>query len=378
MKLFRLGRPKNSAAGPREAAPSATNGAGLPVDAVEGNSHAKGTRPGLGNVFRSLSKPRNKSAAPSAPRGSRAGSGNLLTVSLEGTSLRVLAFRGGKAIAWIGMPFNPMFLRNGFVANPEALATVIRNALAGKGLTSKGYLALLRPWRVIAAFPSFQSQSRIVAVPQARGVNAGDVISRESRRWMNFNPQEHYLFSQEIEHSRAQRRFFVLLIPKAPLQTFINTLRSAGLNPSKIVLKPQALATLVTHHQAVLVNIESNSIDIAVVVDGVPVVMRNVFLGNELLNSETAPPRLIDELNRTITYYNESNRDALLPEQAPVYLSGSLAADSDLHDAVERETGLKRVMTFLPVDLPPEFPTPLLMVNAALAAPPKATRRPRG
>lgn len=380
MKLLRLGRPKGSSVSPKEATRSAANGVGLSDDGDEGVPEAKEpkTGPSLRSLFRPRSKSKDSPGSPSPSRAGKVGQGNLLTVSLEGTSLRVLAFRGGKAIAWIGLPFNPTFLRNGFVANPEALAGVIRNALAGKGLTPKGYLARLRPWRVVAAFPSFQSQSRIVVVPQARGVNVGEVINRESRRWMNFNPQEHYQFFQEIGRSQAQRRFFVLLIPKAPLQTFINTLRLARLNPSKIVLKPQALATLVTHDLAVLANIENNSLDIAIVASGTPVVMRSVFLGSELLNSETAAPRLVDELNRTIAYYNESNQDAPVPEQAPLYLSGSVAADRDVLDAIERETGLKGVMTLLPVDLPPDFPTPHLMVNAALATVQKSNRRPVG
>ncbi|MBI4310450.1 MAG: hypothetical protein HY681_01605 [Chloroflexi bacterium] len=311
-----------------------------------------------------LRAPEDRGARPAVRRGP----GNLLTISLEGTSLRVLAFRGGKAVAWIVLPFNPLFIRNGFVANPEALATVVRNALNSKGLLQKGFLARLRPWRVAAAFPSFQSASRVIAVPQAKGVNPAGVIDREARRWMNFTPEDHYLFWQEVSRSGAQRQYFALSVPKTPLQTFINTLRLAGLSPSKIVLKPQALASLVTHERAVLANVENNSIDIAIVVNGVPMVMRSVFLGNELLNSETAAPRLTEELNRTITYHNDTNRDAPIPEQAPIYLSGALASDRDVMEAVERDAGLKCLTARLPVDLPPDYPVHQLVVNAALAA----------
>lgn len=372
-----LGKPKGPSPAPGVVQPEAPAEEPVPSLAEAQVSRTKGRGLNLRGLFRPA--PRSASNAGGGPAHvlHRRGPANLLTVSLEGTSLRVLAFSGGRAVAWIGLPFNPMFLRNGFVANPEALAGVIRNALASKGLTRKGYLARLRPWQVAAAFPSFQSQSRIVAVPQASGVNSEEVINREARRWMNFNPQEHYLFWQEIARSGAQRQFFVLQVPKAPLQTFLNTLRLAGLNPSKIVLKPQALATLVTHDRAVLANIENNSIDIAIVVGGAPLVMRSAFLGSEMLNPESAAPRLVEELNRTIAYYNDTNRDTPIADQAPLYLSGALAADRDLMDAVERDAGLRCILARLPVDLPMEYPIHHLMVNAALAAPDKPGRAKR-
>ncbi len=279
-----------------------------------------------------------------------------LTLSIEGTTLRVLACEGEKVSAWTSLPFNPALLRNGFVFNSKGMAQVIRNALDAKGLHHK---------KVVAALPGFQSLSRIITLPKGKGVRPKVVLPGEAVRLMRISTDNSYLFWQAAGNTE-QQRFFVLAVPKEPLLSFVETLRLAGLRSAKIDLKPLALARAVNDSDAIIVNAENNSIDIVVVVDSIPVVTRSIFLGEESLSLESASSRVVEELGRTIAFYNDTNRDNPLAQQVPIYLCGAFAADPELPSMVLSEIGHPMGQPKLVLDVPLDFPIGQMMVNLGL------------
>ena len=60
---------------------------------------------------------------------------SIIALSIDGATLRVLGSRGDLVEVWESVPFNPRFVRNGHVAEPEGLGEVIRNTVVNMKLT---------------------------------------------------------------------------------------------------------------------------------------------------------------------------------------------------------------------------------------------------
>ncbi|MEK7847831.1 MAG: hypothetical protein AAB270_02785 [Chloroflexota bacterium] len=283
--------------------------------------------------------------------------GRRLTVSIQGTTLRLLLADGQQVLNWVNLPFNPALLHNGLIANPTAMAQVIHNALTTKGLP---------PAPTTAAFPGFQSLCRTLHLPRASDVNPAEVVPREARRLMGFSERQHYLIWKPAGASEGQTRFVAVVVPRAPLQVFIDTLRMAGLPLMRMELAPLTLLKAANQTDAIVACVESNSMDIVIAVNSLPAVVRSLFLAEEFLTHESAPGRLAEELVRTLSFYNDANPENPLGPQLPIYVAGAFAGE-ELSAVVARETG-HPVMEIAPrLKVPDGFPTPAMVVNMGLA-----------
>ena len=106
--------------------------------------------------------------------------------------------------------------------------------------------------------------------------------------------------------------------------------------------------------------------ELVIVVDDVPVLIRSVFLGEEVVTQDYAVGRISDELRRTIDTYNESNVDNPLDPEVPIYLSGASAASVPFALNVAALTGRTVQPLEPPIHYPEDFPLAEFMVNVGL------------
>lgn len=281
--------------------------------------------------------------------------GQIISLTIEGNTLRVVACEGQRILAWKNIPFNPALLRGGFVANAPGLAQVLRSALQD-----------VKPGRAIVALPGFQGVSRVISLPKVRRLRPAVAVPREARRLMTVSLDNNYLFWQPVSSTGAQQRFFVLAVPREPLLALIDALRQAGLRPWRMETKPLALARAVNQGQAVVCSLENNSLDVVIVFDHIPVVIRSLFMGEEPLEQEVLLSRFVDEVRRTIAFYNDTNRGNPLPQTVPVYLCGALAGYPEVGREIQSATGHPMGQVNAVLSLPPDFPLSQMMVNLGL------------
>jgi len=179
--------------------------------------------------------------------------------------------------------------------------------------------------------------------------------------------QESFVYWQPVDGSAETQQVYVVAVPKEPLLAMVNTLKVAGIRPYSMDLRVLALARSVNRKDAILANLESNTADVAVVANDIPVLMRSMYLGDEPVGMAEAQDRLVRELARTIDFYNDNNRSNPLPPTVPVYLTGDLASDPDLITPVESSTGHPVSPLEPPMECPPDFPASQFMVNVGLA-----------
>lgn len=281
-----------------------------------------------------------------------------LALSIQGTSLRILLAERNRITSWAETPFNPTLLRGGLIADQEGMARVMKNALDSKRMPAAP---------VVAAFPGFQSVVRILRLPHARGVRPDEVLIREARRLMAYSDAGQYLFWQPAGIAGKFQDFLTVAVPKGAVHAFVETLKLAGLAPDRMELAPLCLAKVIPQGQAVLADVESNSIDIVVVVDSVPALVRSLWLGDEPLTSDSAPARLAEELVSTINFYNSGNPDTNLAATLPIHVAGGFLTE-DLAPVVARETGHPVAPLMTSLVAPDGFPSTAMAVNAGLIA----------
>jgi len=182
------------------------------------------------------------------------------------------------------------------------------------------------------------------------------VVNREARRLMSFTPDTMYLFYERIPDKKGPHQMYTLLVPKGPLDSLMETFEALGQRPWVVDLKPLALARACERANVIIAYGESSNIDVVIVVDGVPVLMRNALLGEEA-DVERARTRMVEEIVRSIAFYNDTHRGMPLSASIPVYLAGDLAADGvalvdTIAAAVDRQVSLLTPSLSWPEGLP--------------------------
>ena len=281
----------------------------------------------------------------------------LLAVSLEGNSLRLLSFWGGSPEYWGSVPFNPRFLRNGYVGDAEGLGEMVISTLRSRSLL---------PARLFCSFPGLAALTRTLSLPPFRGLDLEGVVVREARRQMAVSPESHYLLWRVLP-GKGARRVFVAACLRESLQALLAVFDRGGLKLERLDLKALALARCTRRQEAILAHVESNSVEMAVVREGFPALTRSVFLGDEPLPWEQISARVIEEVGRTVSFYGETYGEPLA-EDVPLYLTGGLAGLPGLADDLAAATGHSLAPLEAPLPLPPdpEFSLALFMVNIGL------------
>ena len=281
----------------------------------------------------------------------------VVSLSIEGTTLRIMSAVGSSVQTWDSVPFNPHFVRSGHVADAAGLGEVIKKALVERKLT-KG--------KVVCAHPCVGTTSRIITLPKLKSGQLESVVSREARRLIGGALDDSYLHWRLLPLKGAQQQVYLLAIPKQPLHDLVGAIRAAGLKARLIDLKPLALMRSVNARDAIIANGESNSVEVVIVLDDVPVLIRSAFLSDEMLSTDYAIGRISDELTRTISYYNDSHRDAPLGPEIPLYLTGSVAGSAPFALNVATLTGRPVEPLQPPLRYSDELPVAHYMVNMGL------------
>ena len=307
-----------------------------------------------------------KARAKAAPRGPRfptlkisggAAEKRILALSIESTEIRLVSYDKGAIESWTRVSFDPQLLSMGQVADPEGLGTVIKSALEGKGASTS---------QMVCAPLDLRAESRLISVPSLGKKEMESVVPREIRRLMDISEEDNYIHWQALPAETNQVPVFALAVPKETLNNFMETLRVGGVRPQAIDLKPMALMRAVNQKDAIIANGESNSMELVIVIDDVPVLIRSIFLGEGEVSEDYAVGRISDELNRTIDAYNEVNMDNPLDMEMPIYLSGAIASSVPFALNVAALTGRTVPPLEPPIHYPENFPLSEYLVNVGL------------
>jgi len=281
----------------------------------------------------------------------------LVALSIEGNSLRVVSATGRTVETWDTIPFAPQFLKKGHVADPAGLGGLIRAALAERKL-SKG--------RILWAHSALGTTVRILNLPPLNSKLLDGVLRREVRRLTDGHPAQWHIRWQVLPNGNGKQRVYIVLLPRGPFTTSLRAFDAAGLKPSVIELKPMALMRAVNKRNAIIANGEATSVDVAIVRDGVPMVIRSVYLGEDSGTIDHVVGHVGQELVQAVSLYATDYRDNPLAPQLPVYLTGTAAGDQTFQLAASGAIDHPVAKLHPPLRCPSDLPVADYAVNLGL------------
>jgi type IV pilus assembly protein PilM len=288
------------------------------------------------------------------------GSQETVTVNIEERSLRLLMVKGGEIQKWGRVPLQPGLVENGLVRDPAQVGLALETLFREQGVSKKGVITSLT---VIG----LGSTAQVLDLPKMKPSLLEDAISREARRAMPMPVEELYLCHQVIADKGDVQQVYVLGAPRDLVNAHITAFQVAGIQLRAMDLKPLALVRAVNRRDAVVADLEDDSFHVIVVKDAIPDITRSAVLHREALDPQQKARRLIEEVIRTIDFYNHSHPDKLLEPTVPVFLTGELTGIPSVNQIIQTEMGYTIDVPKPPLACPANLPLPTFMVNIGLA-----------
>lgn len=283
---------------------------------------------------------------------------DVVTLAFEATDLRYLSTQKERVVKWGSVELAPGLISDGMITNPLEVGKVIDELFTKEALERK---------RVITSLTALRSIPRLLTFPKLQASLMEEAISREARKEMPVSLENLYLSWQSVPATGEQQHIYLLGVPRELVDAQVRTLEAAGIPPFVMDLKPLALIRAVNRPEAIIVNLEEDSLDIVLVVDYLPAIMRTFTIGRERLDAQGKLDRLTDELSQTVRFYNDSHRSAPIRANTVVYVTGRLLNDPTAITYLLEATGRVVERPPSPLPCPEEMPVPDFMTNLGLA-----------
>jgi len=204
--------------------------------------------------------------------------GSVVTLDIDSKSIRLLEMKGKVVEKWAEAPFEASVPEGEQASGLPALSKAVRQLMGSSGIKAK---------KVIASLSGLYTLSRILpdsALPPAP--TTGEAILEIANEIMPLPENRRYLSWQTISNKEGERLFLAVAVAREMLDSQVQALRTAGIDPYVVELRSMALVRAVDKKQAIILNIDSPSIDIIVIVDNVPEVIRTIAWNPSQLSIE--------------------------------------------------------------------------------------------
>lgn len=291
-------------------------------------------------------------------RSVRPSSGPVLGVAVRSGQLR-LTIGTNRSLVWYRVvPLNPAYLEGGVIAQPRAVATALRNALAQAPYPE------IRDG--IAALPGYHALSAVLDIPRSRDFKPEEILPREARRLFSYRQDSSVLSWWPLNApGLAGRRYLLVVARRAAMQALREVFSMAELRLKAIDSGPLAATRAANIGEGVVVVAESDGGDVVVVKSGNVGMVRSVYWGGDIVDQESLLARVTDMVERTVAEHNNANPMGPLNVQAPLVLTGA-GADL-LGDSLATSLGRPTAPLEPPLALTAEMPIGEIGVNIGLA-----------
>jgi len=274
-----------------------------------------------------------------------------VTIDIDSQTIKLLQVEDNRVEMWASAPLEDGIVEDGTIVDTQALAAQIRRLRRSSGISARDVVASMSGLFSVARLLSLPAGSQSLTLERAR-----EAIPGEGLR----------LLWQSVRMNGAGHDLLVIGANEERVDSEVGALRSAGLTPNVLELKSMALYRAVQKSQVLIANVESSSIDIVLVIDGLPRVMRTIATVGDPSVEELAN-QLARIFIQTVEYYNSSHDEEVSPEEIPLMLVGTMGDDPSLREQVEErvEHPLETFTTDL--DCPPHLPAGQYAINVGLA-----------
>ena len=280
-----------------------------------------------------------------------------VTLNISATSIRLLSVKGRHVQKWGDAPLASGLVSDGLILQPKAVGEAI-DALFKSTKVPKE--------RVITSLTGLSFTHRILSLPRMKPALLEEAILRGAKKEIPLPLEELYLSWQAMGSKDDEIDFFVLGVPRNLIDAMVQTLEEAGIEPYIMDLKPLALARAANRGDTLIVDLEPDCFDIALVANGIPAIMHTITPRGEGVNLEDNIRRLTDELSKTVKFYNSSHPENLLDPTTPLLLTGELSTNATASKLIQAEIEYPVEPLVPPLEFPTDLPIALYATNMGL------------
>ncbi len=283
----------------------------------------------------------------------------VVTLDIDKTTIRLLETKGGVVKKWVSASLESDEVEGGVVSDWQTLGAMVKQLMTSSGM---------KVGKVIASLSGLYSISRIITVSDMpAGLSTQDAVLDMARTVMPLSMDRLHISWQTITAGEGEWRFFIVGVPQDVIDGEVQSLKAVGINPHILKLKAMALTSAVNKENALILNIEPSSLDIAMVVSGVPEIMRTITWQHEDLTLEDKAEYLAITLETTVDFYNSRNPGAPLDPAAPLFITGQYSEDTTLMEELKARLSYPIEPLAPPLEYPADMPISQYAVNIGLA-----------
>lgn len=281
------------------------------------------------------------------------------TLFIRDTGISLLAMKGTQIAKWASLPLEPGLVAQGLIVDEDQVADRVKQIFKETGAGTKN---------VMIALSGHDSLYRIISLPELPDAVLPEAIRREAKRTIPTPLEEVYFSYQRLATvTKGESRVFLVTYPRNLVDALIRTMRKAGVKPYIMDLAPLALCRIPDEPRAIVVNARLDHLDVMVISDRLPQVIRRLVLPGEAESLEERLPLIAEEFNRTIAFYNSGHMDRPLDSTVPVFVCGDLAEKTEAWQTIVSQAGYRISPLPSPVELPEGLNPNEFMVNIGLA-----------
>jgi len=281
----------------------------------------------------------------------------VVSLSIEADSVRALVTQGRRVSRWGSLPLEPGLVKDGLVAHTEEVGAAIRQLL--DSLKVKG--------PAVTGMSGFHSVHRFLTLPHMPRDLMEKAVLKEASGIMPLSLEEAYFSWQFLFTKDGQDQVFALSVPRELVDAQVQAIIHGGTRASSMDLKPLALARAAYQKDAIIVSLEADSLDIVLVVGAIPQAMRSIPMRLGDPRRAGREDQVVEEVERTLKYYQASHPESPLDLSLPLVLVGQLAQDEALAGAIVSRLGRPLAPLSPPLSYPSHLPLPVYAVNLGLA-----------
>jgi type IV pilus assembly protein PilM len=239
-----------------------------------------------------------------------------VALSISTHDVKLMATRGDVLDKWVVAPLPSGAVKDGRILQPQAVAGVINSLLKMLNIPRTP---------VVASISGMSFTYRLLKLPQMKPSRLREAVERATQKEINVPLDEMYIDWQTLPAEGNGIDVFVLGVPRSQIDLLLDTAKLVNLELSAVDLKSLALARASGLHDGLIVDFETDGFNIIILSQGVPVILHAFNPKSSKASLEDNVRQLIDEMDRTIDFYNITHKDQPIPADAPVLLTGELA-----------------------------------------------------
>jgi Tfp pilus assembly protein PilN len=282
----------------------------------------------------------------------------IVTLNISSTGVKLLSMRGKEIKKWGSMPLPPGLVKDGLILKPKVVGTVINSLFKSTGIIRKN---------VIVSLTGLSFIHRVLTLPKMESDSLHEAIRRAAGKEMLLSLEDLYLCGQVIDKKAHEISILVFGVPHYPIDVLLQALRIASIEPSAIDLNPLALARVARRQKAIIVNLEPECLDIVLVADGIPNIMRTIAPVEAGMTTAENNRRLSDELAKIVEFYNNNNPQNQIDSNISILVTGELSANITAGELHIQDAGYSIEPLTTLLHLPEDLPADAFITNVGLA-----------